>query len=631
VSFAQQQRLTGLEEGNQLGYRVAIAGDTAVVGVNYEAYVFVRDGNCWTLQQKLAPSDGSVGLRFSSSVAISGDTIVVGANAFTIEQGKAYVFVRSGGVWTEQQILKASDGAFADFAGFGDSVTIQGDTAIVGAPGIGSESTATQEGAAYVFVRNGTTWTEQQKLKASDRARGDLFGDSVELSGNTLIVGAPLDDVGVNIEQGSAYIFVRSGTSWTEQQKLTAADGARQDRFGRVAISGDTAIVGATGGQGAAYVFVRSGATWMQQQKLRLPDGVTGDAFGLDVAMDGDTAVIGAPGEDTAGEADSNDGAAYIFVRSGATWVRQQRLVGSAESAGFGGGVAISGENVLVDTGEDFAHIYVRTDGTTSPRICTDGKPLQLLNIATRLRVQTGENVLIGGLIVTGSQPKKVILRAIGPSLAGVFSGALSDPVLELYQGDTLLARNENWKDSQQAEIEATTIPPSHELESSIVQTLPPGSYTAVMSGHSETTGIGVIEVYDLDQAANSRLANIASRGFVEAGDNVMIGGLIVGGDGSTDARILIRAIGPSLGNAGVADALADPTLELRDVNGEILRENDDWQQSQQAEIEATSIPPSDPAESALIVTLPSGNYTAVVRGKGDTSGVGLVEVYNLP
>jgi hypothetical protein len=254
-----------------------------------------------------------------------------------------------------------------------------------------------------------------------------------------------------------------------------------------------------------------------------------------------------------------------------------------------------------------------------------------LVNIATRLNVQTGENVLIGGVIVTGTEPKKVIIRAVGPSLSEVFDGVLSDPALELYEGDTLLASNDNWKDTQQTEIEETTIPPSHDLESAVVYTLAPGSYTAVMSGQDGATGIGVIEAYDLDQGADSRLANIASRGFVEAGDNVMIGGLIVGGSGTENARILLRAIGPSLGKAGVAGALQDPTLELRDANGELLRENDNWQESQQSEIEATTIPPSDPAESAIVAQLPSGNYTAIVRGKNNSTGVGLVEVYSVP
>jgi uncharacterized delta-60 repeat protein len=261
----------------------------------------------------------------------------------------------------------------------------------------------------------------------------------------------------------------------------------------------------------------------------------------------------------------------------------------------------------------------------------TPAKPKQLLNIATRLRVQTGENVLIGGVIVGGTEPKKVIIRAIGPSLSEVFDGALRDTTLELYQDETLLAENDNWKDSQQQEIEETTIPPGDELESAIVRTLAPGFYTAVMAGKNAAEGIGVIEVYDLDQTANSQLANIASRGFVEGGDDVMIGGLIVGGTGTENARILLRAIGPSLGKAGIAGALQDPTLELRNENGDLVRENDNWQESQQPEIEATTIPPSDPAEAAIIASLPSGNYTAVVRGKNNGAGVGLVEVYNVP
>jgi hypothetical protein len=245
--------------------------------------------------------------------------------------------------------------------------------------------------------------------------------------------------------------------------------------------------------------------------------------------------------------------------------------------------------------------------------------------------VQTDENVLIGGVIVAGTEPKRVIIRAIGPSLSEVFDGALVDTTLELYAGDTLLAANDNWRDTQQAEIEETTIPPNHELESAIVYTLPPGFYTAVISGKDGATGIGVVEVYDLDQAADSRLANIASRGFVDAGDNVMIGGLIVGGNGTGDATVVVRAIGPSLAKAGVTGALMDPTLELVDANGSTIRANDDWRTDQASELQALQIQPGDDAESALIATLPAGNYTAVVRGNSETTGVGLVEVYNIP
>jgi len=252
-----------------------------------------------------------------------------------------------------------------------------------------------------------------------------------------------------------------------------------------------------------------------------------------------------------------------------------------------------------------------------------------LLNIATRLRVGAGENVLIGGFIITGTDPKKVIIRAIGPSLAQFFNGTLDDPTLQLFQGNTPLASNNDWREAE-AEIAATGIPPSHDKESAIVRTLAPGSYTAILGGNGGSTGIGVVEVYDLDQNANSTLANIASRGFVDTGDNVMIGGLIVGPAGGASAKVVVRAMGPSLESFGIAGALQDPTLDLVNSNGVVLRANNNWQDSQQAEIEATGLQPGDTRESTLIETLAPGNYTAIVRSAGNTTGVGLVEVYNL-
>ena len=260
--------------------------------------------------------------------------------------------------------------------------------------------------------------------------------------------------------------------------------------------------------------------------------------------------------------------------------------------------------------------------------------PLQLLNISTRLNVQTGENVLIGGIIITGAEPKKVILRAIGPSLgAQSVDGALQDPVLELFDGaGEAVATNDDWKLDEQAEIEASTIPPSDDAEAAIVRILAPGNYTAVVSGKNASTGIGLIEVYDLTQSANSQIANISSRGFVETGSNALIGGFIAGGsDGGRPARVVVRALGPSLADQGVAGALGDPTLELIDANGSTVRANDNWKADQLIELEAIGIQPKHDAEAALIATLPAGNYTAVVRGAGDTTGVGLVEVYNVP
>jgi T5SS/PEP-CTERM-associated repeat protein len=267
--------------------------------------------------------------------------------------------------------------------------------------------------------------------------------------------------------------------------------------------------------------------------------------------------------------------------------------------------------------------------------------PSNLLNISTRLNVQTGDNVLIGGFIITGTDPKKVIIRGIGPSLANFgVQGFLADPILELHDASTTLETNDNWKTrfdggSQQAEIEATTVPPTNDLESAIVRTLPANnaSYTAVVRGKGNTTGIGVVEAYDLDQTANSKLGNISTRGFVNSGDNVLIGGFITG-NGQT--KVMVRAIGPSLGTFGVTNPLQDPTLELHDGNGVTIRSNDNWKTredgtSQQSDIEATTIPPTNDLESALVQTLSPGNYTAVVRGKDDTTGIAVVEVYNLP
>lgn len=253
------------------------------------------------------------------------------------------------------------------------------------------------------------------------------------------------------------------------------------------------------------------------------------------------------------------------------------------------------------------------------------------LNISTRMDVQSGSNVLIGGFIVSGSTPKKVLIRALGPSLsqAGI-NTALADPVLELHDGSgALIASDDNWKDKQQADIQATGVAPSNELEAAILATLNPGSYTAIVSGKNNGTGVGLVEVYDLDQNTSYRLANISTRGLVETGTNVMIGGFIIGG-GPGNSDVLVRGIGPSLATTGVSNPLADPTVELHDVNGALIASNDNWKDTQQPAIQATGIPPSNDAESALVATLAPGNYTAVLAGTSGGTGVGLVEVYHL-
>ena len=261
----------------------------------------------------------------------------------------------------------------------------------------------------------------------------------------------------------------------------------------------------------------------------------------------------------------------------------------------------------------------------------TNGPATRPRNISTRLPVETGENVLIGGFIITGSTPKKVIIRAIGPSLAarGV-AGALADPLLELHKPDGSVTSNDNWKEDQAA-VEATTIPPERDEEAAIVATLAPGAYTAILKGKGDTTGVGLVEVYDLDSSGAAILANIATRGRVQTGDNVLIGGFILGGS-SNLTLVAVRALGPSLSETGLSDVLPDPTLDLRDASGERMIFNDNWQDDADAaaQLTANSLAPTRPEEAAIFTTLPPGNYTAIVAGKGGGTGIGLVEVYNI-
>lgn len=269
----------------------------------------------------------------------------------------------------------------------------------------------------------------------------------------------------------------------------------------------------------------------------------------------------------------------------------------------------------------------------STPTVQGTVPPHTLLNSATRMRVETGDNVLISGFIIQGGS-KKVILRAIGPSLAQAgIQGALANPTLELRDSTgALITSNDDWMNSPQKQaIIDSMIPPSNDKESAIIATLAEGNYTAIVSGLGGTSGVGLVEVYDLDANAAGRLRNLSTRGHVETGDNVMIGGFIVGGNQNT--RLVVRAIGPSLSTQvpPVPDALADPILELRDAQGSLLESNDDWMNSphKQALIDS-GIAPKNDKEAAIISTLPPSNYTAIVRGVNGTTGVGLVEVYDL-
>jgi uncharacterized delta-60 repeat protein len=253
-------------------------------------------------------------------------------------------------------------------------------------------------------------------------------------------------------------------------------------------------------------------------------------------------------------------------------------------------------------------------------------------NLSARAHVFTGEQILIVGFIIGGTENKMVLIRGLGPSLAGFgVPGPLANPTLSLFDHtSTLVATNDNWKDMQQAQIQATGLAPSNDFEPAILATLSPGAYTAFLQGKAATTGIGLAEIYDVDPSVNAQATNLSGRGFVGTGNDVLIGGIIVGGPTGSMQRVLVRALGPSLGSAGVASPLANPTLSLRDANGNVIANNDNWQDSQQADIAATGKAPPNTKESAILALLAPGKYTAIVAGENGTTGVGLIEFYSL-
>ena len=258
------------------------------------------------------------------------------------------------------------------------------------------------------------------------------------------------------------------------------------------------------------------------------------------------------------------------------------------------------------------------------------------MNISTRLRVEAGNNVLIAGFIITGNAPKTVAVRGIGPSLTAFgVSDALADPTLELRGANgALLFQNDDWQNdsAQAAELTALGLALQDPKESGIVATLQPGaSFTAILAGKNNGTGVGLVEVYDTNQGADSQLANISTRGFVQTGDNVMIGGFILGGS-NQNTGVVVRGIGPSLAQFGLSPVLTDPTLELHDGNGVLLISNDDWQDNsvQAAQLSARGLAPQNPKESGIFMSLPPGTFTAILAGKNGGTGLGLIEIYNV-
>jgi hypothetical protein len=425
TSWTQQAKLVGADSssGDQFGFSIALEGDTVIVGAVLDeqvavqdqgsAYVFTRTGTTWTQQARLVANDGTASDFFGHSVSISGDSALIGAvldeTGGTNDQGSAYVFLRSGTSWSQQAKLIAADGATNDY--FGHDVAISGNTALIGTPGDDNGALASQ-GSAYVYTRSGTTWTAQSKLLASDGLANDQFGISVALVGDTALIGAEFDDQSF-IDFGAAYVFTRSGSAWSEQQKLLAADGEVRDQFGNsVALSGETALigarlddVGANADQGSAYAFTRAGTGWSQQARLQSGNGARADGVGISVAISGSTAIVGASGDDIG--LNREQGSAYVYVRNGTNWVRQAQLLATdgAASHGFGNAVALFGDTAAVSASlrpvgnngvQGGVYIFQRNGTTWTQQallLADDGASLDSLGFSIAL---SGDTVIAG-------------------------------------------------------------------------------------------------------------------------------------------------------------------------------------------------------------------------------------------
>jgi Beta-propeller repeat len=508
---------------------------------------------------------------------------------------------------------------------------------------IAVDSTGSVYVTGYTYSANFPTANALQAARAGDR---DAFVTKVNPAGSALVYSTYLGgsdmDFGNSIAVDSAGNAYATGatfsTNFPTANALQNANAGLSDAFVTKLNAAGSALIYSTylGGNGfdvGSGIALDAGRNAYVTGSTESTDFPTANAF---------QGAIGYPGFDD------------VFLTkvnaAGSALVYSSYLGGTDYD--FGMGIALDSAGNAYVTGSTSSRCFPTTTGafdttwgfgfpdafitkvsdTAQPSTLTPC-PSQLLNIAARTRVLAGDGVLISGFIVTGSDSagKRMLIRGIGPSLS--VPGALANPILELYDSfvqNPPFVTNDDWI-TNRAEVEATGIPPSNDLESAIVITLQPGAFTAVLRGKNNGVGIGVLEVYDLDAGAPAILSNISGRGFVGTGDNVMIGGFIAGGEGTADTRVVVRGLGPSLSAFGVTGALPDPIIDLKNANGATLISNDDWQQGQPTEINSLGLAPSDTRESALIVALPHGNYTAILRGKGNTTGIGVVDIYHVP
>jgi CSLREA domain-containing protein len=466
--------------------------------------------------------------------------------------------------------------------------------------------------------------------------------------------GAVFNEIAGNLTINNSTFSGNFGTGGKGGVSQNFVGGAGGDGVAGVFDSGTTTIIGCTfngnsglggvggsSGRGAGFTGASGvGVGGLETNNTTVKSTIiagNGGVGGANSSKDVDGPVTSG-GYNLIGSADHSSGFGATGDQSGTDAAQVNAVLGPLQNnagktdtmALLTNSPAINTSNVAVAPARDQRN-YMRAGTPDKGAFEFNGKiPNALANISARAFVQTGDNVMIGGFIVSGLGAKKVIIRAIGPSLSNFgITNPLQNPTLELHDASGVIATNDNWGDAANHQaITNSGLAPGNPQESAILTTLNPGNYTAIVSGVGSSSGVALVECFDLDPTTASKLGNISARALVLTGDSIMIGGFIVNGPDSE--TVIIRAIGPSLASFGITNAMQDPTLELHDVNGTLVSSNDNWEDTQQAQIQPTGLAPSNYAESALIQTLAPGNYTAIVKGKNDTTGVALVEVYGL-
>jgi hypothetical protein len=586
------------------------------------------------------------------STYLGGSDLEVGSGIALDSDGNAYV--TGSTLSTNFPTANAFQGTFAGGFAFGDAFVTKFNSAgsalvystYLGGSGEdnGRAIAVDSAGNAYIAGRTGSgNFPTVNAFQSTYGGVGDAFVTKLNPAGSALVYSTFLGGSGSESNRLDCLAIDSSGNAYVTGQ-TASTNFPTANAFQSTLGGGSDIYVAKLNAAGSGLIY----SSYLGGSETDSGSGIAADSAG-NAYVTGDTSSTNFP---TANAFQNTFGGGFPVgdgfvtkLNATGTLMYSSYLGGSEYDTGYG--IAVDGAGDAYVTGITLSRCFPTTAGAfdtraggvftgfiakiseSAPAAALAPCPSQLLNISTRMRVGTDPNQLIGGFIITGSQPKTVIILATGPSLAAFgLQGVLADPVLELFQGNTLIVSNDNWKIPEQAEIEATQLQPSHDLESALVRTLDPGAYTAIVRG-TNGTGIGTVQIYDLSSAANSKLANISSRGLVQPGDdNVMIAGFIIG-NGSSNSRVVARALGPSLAAFGIA-GIPDPTLELKNAQGTTLLDNDNWQEGAAAtEINGRGLAPGD-LESALAISLPNGGYTAIVRGKGTASGVAVVEVYNV-